>query len=322
MASQPQKDTLPIAIVFSNLFRNFHRLILTNLLFAVPFGAFFSLFWLLTAVTKIDPSYSVLVLLITVIPSFPFYAGVVKVTAKISLGEEKVSVLNNFFSGVKDNFLRFLIHGVVFYIASVFSYVSVSLYIRLLSQSSLFVGPLIISIIVILFFVFMFFYIPSMTVTFDIPMKYIYKNSFLMSYGELKKNFIGLFGLFFLVVISTTLLIACYGSRVAVVIVTIVLAALIIPAVASFIINSAVYKGMYDMITDKAAQSKNIDKKIDEVKNKKSDTPYKDELLEIVKSFEPDDTISDDEYVYFNGKMMKQGVIKQMKQKAQEREES
>ncbi len=322
MASQPQKDTLPIAIVFSNLFRNFPRLVLTNLLFAIPLGAFFSLFWFLTYVMKPDPSYTVLVLLLTVIPSFPFYAGVVRITAKISAGEEKVPVFSNFISGVKDNLLRFLVHGVVFYIAAVFSYVSVSLYIGLLSKSTLFVGPLIISVIVILFFTFMFFYIPSMTVTFDIPMKYIYKNSFLMSYGELKRNFIGLFGLFFLMVVSTTLLIACYGSRVAVVIVTILLVALIIPAVASFIINSAVFKGMYDMITDKAAQSKEIDRKIDDVKNKKSNTIDKDEFMESVKNFEPDEDVSDDEYIYFNGKMMKQGVIKQMKQKALEREES
>ena len=36
MASQSHSETLPISAVFSKLFRNFHRLMLTNLLFAVP----------------------------------------------------------------------------------------------------------------------------------------------------------------------------------------------------------------------------------------------------------------------------------------------
>ena len=65
-----------------------------------------------------------------------------------------------------------------------------------------------------------------------------------------------------------------------------------------------------------------IPKFTDDVKNKKSNTIDKDEFMESVKNFEPDEDVSDDEYIYFNGKMMKQGVIKQMKQKALEREES
>ena len=43
MASESQKNTLPIAAVFTNLFHNFPRLVLTNLLFAVPLSAFTAL---------------------------------------------------------------------------------------------------------------------------------------------------------------------------------------------------------------------------------------------------------------------------------------
>ena len=317
MASQTPKDTLPISAVFSNLFRNFPRLILTNLIFAVPLGAFFALFWWITVLFNISEDYAVLVQLLMAIPVFPFYAGVVKITAKMASHEEKVPVFKTFVGAVKENFLRFLVHGVVFYAAVVFSYVSLSLYIRLLSQSMLFVGPLVISVIVILFFTFMFFYIPSMTVTFDIPMKYIYKNSLLMSYGELKKNFIALLGLFLLFVLSTTFLIACYGSPVAVIIVTIILAAVLVPAVASFIINSAVYERMYEMITNKSARTEEIDIKIKETRTgvKK---PDKDEMREALKNFEIDDSIPDDEYIYFNGRMMKKSVIVKLKQESEE----
>ena len=317
MASQSQKETLPIAVVFTNLFRNLPRLMLTNLLFAVPLAAFFSLFWFIGSLFSLAQTEYTLLLLCTIIPVFPFYAGVVKVTIKIASGEEKTPVFKNYFSGVRDNFLRFLVHGLICFIVIVFSYVSFTLYLKLISQNAIFMGPFIITIIIILFFSFMFFYIPAMTVTFDIPMRYIYKNSFLMSYGEIKKNFIALFGLFFLTVVCTTFLIACYGSPVAVVVVTVILIALFIPSIPSFIIHSAVYKQMYTMITDKDALKRKAETKSDKTK-KQDPAQARAEFIESVKSFEPDASVNDDEYVYFNGRMVKQSVIKKLKAEAEE----
>ncbi len=317
MASQSQKETLPIAVVFANLFRNMPRLMLTNLLFAVPVAVFFSLFWFIGSLFSLAQTEYTLLLLCAIIPVFPFYAGVVKVTIKIASGEEKTPVFKNFVSGVRGNFLRFLVHSLICFIAIVFSYVSFTLYLKLISQNAIFMGPFIITIIIILFFIFMFFYIPAMTVTFDIPMRYIYKNSFLMSYGEIKKNFIALFGLFFLTVVCTTFLIACYGSPVAVVVVTVILAALFIPSIAAFIIHSAVYRQMYKMITDKDALKRRAEP--ESAKTKKQDPAQaRAEFIESVKSFEPDDSINDDEYVYFNGRMVKQSVIKKLKAEAEE----
>ena len=320
MASGSQKNTLPIAAVFTNLFHNIPRLILTNLIFAVPLGAFTALFWFLSSLLPLSESQAPLIVLLAVIPVFPFYAGVVKVTAKMTVDEEKVPVFRNFFSGVKDNFLRFLVHGLLLYVIVVFSFVSISLYMRLIASNSVFIGPLIISIIIMLLFVFMFFYVPAMTVTFDIPMRYIYKNSFLMSYGEIKKNIIGLLGVLLLLIISTTFLIACYGSPVAVVVVTIVLAALVIPAISAFIIHSAVYERMCEMITDKSVQTQAVNAvnaKMVETRNKRNPVEVKDEFMSSIKEFEVDESLSDDEYVYFNGKMMKKGVIMKLKREAE-----
>ena len=320
MASGSKKNTLPIAAVFTNLFHNIPRLIFTNLIFAVPLGAFTALFWFLSSLLPLSESQAPLIVLLAVIPVFPFYAGVVKVTAKMTVDEEKVPVFSNFFSGVKDNFLRFLVHGLLLYVIVVFSFVSISLYMRLIASNSVFIGPLIISIIIMLLFVFMFFYVPAMTVTFDIPMRYIYKNSFLMSYGEIKKNIIGLLGVLLLLIISTTFLIACYGSPVAVVVVTIVLAALVIPAISAFIIHSAVYERMCEMITDKSVQTQAVNAvnaKMVETRNKRNPVEVKDEFMSSIKEFEVDESLSDDEYVYFNGKMMKKGVIMKLKREAE-----
>ena len=180
MASQSHSETLPISAVFSKLFRNFHRLMLTNLLFAVPIAAFTALFYWISQLLPVTEEQARLVLLLALIPIFPFYAGVVKVTIKIASGEEKTPVFRNFISGVRENFLRFLVHGAVLYVAVVFSYVSFNIYLKLISANAIFMGPLIITILIMLLLLFMFFYLPAMTVTFDIPMRYIYKKSFLM----------------------------------------------------------------------------------------------------------------------------------------------
>ena len=112
-------------------------------------------------------------------------------------------------------------------------------------------------------------------------------------------------------------LIACYGSPVAVVVVTIILAALFVPSIAAFIIHSAVYKQMYKMITDKDALQKKIEPKSE--KTQKQDAAQaRREIMESVKSYEPDDSLDDDEYVYFNGRMVKQSVIKKLKAEAEE----
>ena len=319
MASQTPRDTLPIAAVFTNLFRNLPRLMLTSFLFAVPAAAFSALFWFLGSLMPLTQLQSGLFLMLAVIPTFPFYAGVVRVTAKMASGEEKTPVCGTFFPAVRENFLRFLFHGAVLYVVAVFSYVSFNIYLKMISSNAVFIGPFIITILIIIYLCFMFFYIPVMTVTFDIPMKYIYKNSFLMAYGELKKNFIGLFGLLLLFIISTTLLIACYGSAVAVVIVSVILGLLFVPAIASFIVNSAVYVRMYEMITELSDQAKALRAKEQAARTQKKDSAEsRREFMESVRSFELDESLPDDEYVYFNGRMVKKSVIKKLKEEAKE----
>lgn len=310
-------------MVFTNLLKNLPRLIFTNLLFAIPFAAFTALFWEISNLSGVSSDFSVFVILLTLIPLFPFYAGIVNVTAHMAKGEEKVRVCKRFFTAVKENFGKFLIHGVVMYVAASFSYIAILIYLRLVSQSSVYILPLITSILIALFFMFAFFYIPSMTVSFEIPLRYIYKNAFLMSFGELKKNFIALFGLFLLTVVSSTFLIACNGSAIAVIIVTILLLALIIPSVAAFIINAAVYERMCEMLTDTSNRSKRIDEKIAAKQGGQANASpeEKKELKESIKNLEIDDSLSDDEYVYFNGRMVKKSVILKMKQDISESEE-
>ena len=315
-----EKSSAALIAVISNLFHNFHKLLLTNVLFAIPFALFFALFWLINTVSGLNANY---ILCLTAIPLFPYYAGVVQVTAHIALGRENVSVLQDFVAAIKDNFLRFLVHGVVFYLSLTFSYYSLVAYASWAQKQGEFYILFAITILVAVIMMFAFFYIPSMTVTFDISMKNIYKNSLLMSFGEIKHNLAATFGLFILFVIASTILFCC-TTQVAVIIATVILFLFLMPSVASFIINSAVYKPMYNMIVENDKKIDTIDKKIENRRNGKmtdtnSDTA-KGKYDEILNDIDIDEISDSDEYIYYNGKMVKKSVILKLKKDAEEKE--
>lgn len=311
-----EKNSIALSDFFTKFFHNIPKLLLTNLLFALPFAVFFGIFYLIqTYVFK-----SIFVLFLAVIPIFPFYAGITQVTAHMARGEENVDVLHNFLSGIKDNFLRFIIHGVVVFAAIVFSYFSITLYITLASTSSRFFYFLLaISIIIALIFLFAFFYLPSMTVTFDLSMKNLYKNSMLMAFGEFKHNLIAVFGLFILALVCATAILCC-GDGLALVIVTAILGLFIVPSIMSYIINCAVYKNMYAMITGSKNKTDEIDRKLENRRKGQlfDNEPEKSFVPEDFNDLEIDSSKDGDEYIFYNGKMVKRSVLIKQKQKSEE----
>ena len=296
-----QKPTLPITRVFTNLFYSFPKLVIANMMFGIPLSAFFALFWALSSISGLSPAAVMLIRLLTIIPVFPFYAGVAQVTAHLVKGDKDINVPSEFITAVKENFGRFLIHGIVLFAVVIFSYLSISFYAAMLGNNPALFAPMIVSILFSVFVFFTFFYVPAMTVTFDIPMKSIYKNSFLMSFGELKKNLIAVAGLFFLFIVVSTFLFACMGNAVAIIIVTIVIAVTFVPSVATFLIYSSIYQRMYDMVVDNTAQKKSADKRK-------------------LKTFEIDENADGDEYLFFEGRMIKRSVLIRMKNEVLESE--
>lgn len=309
-----EKSPVALTTFITNLFHNLPKLLLTNLLFAVPSAVFFGLFWFINTATGLNSNF---ILFLTAIPLFPFYAGVVQVTSHMVREDEDVDVVHNFISGIKENFLRFLVHGAILYAAMFFSYYSITMYASFGKFNGMFYILLAISIIVSIFFLFSFYYIPPMTVTFDISMKNIYKNSALMTFGEFKHNIIATLGLFVLFLICATVLMCCYVP-IAVIIATIILALFLVPSVMSFIINSSVYKPMYKTIVGGNEKSKEIDKKIENRKNgifdDNEETSQKN-IAEGLLNIEVDENADGDEYIYYNGKMVKRSVLLKLKNK-------
>lgn len=298
------RKQLRFEILIERYFSNILRIILTNLLFFVPFAGAVALFFL--AQRFLQGMALVFVLFLLVVAVFPFFAGVVLVSRNIARGDKEIKVFSEFFRGIKENFSRFLVLGALFSVVAIFSYYSIALYSTMLSSSWIFYVMLFVCIIIALAVVFMFFYAPVMSVTFDLSLKSVLKNSFLMSFGEIKNNFCSLFSLAIVLAIALTIVAFCTNVSV-LLIVTVLLVALILPASCQTVTCFFVYEDMFSSIADSGTKLQGINEKITDKENQraKRNVVVEEDYSDIDIS-----TLKDsDEYIFYNGKMIKQSVL-------------
>ena len=136
-----------------------------------------------------------------------------------------------------------------------------------------------------------------------------------MSIGLTTVVLFAVFGIFILFLVCATVLM-CSFTPVLLIIFTIVLALFIVPSILSFIINSAVYKNMYSMIVDKDSKSKTIDKKM-ENRRKGQFRDDEEPVAEDYSDLEIDESADGDEFIFYNGKMMKRSYLLKLKKEAE-----
>ena len=304
-----ERKRMRFEILLERFFGNFLKIVLTNLLFAVPSAIVFAaLYFLNTAL--FNGKISMPLMLTAIIFLFPFFAGVVAVCRNIARGDENVPVAKTYFGAIRANFAPFILHGVVVYIIALFSVLSISLYTSFLSNSWIFYALLFFCILIVLFLLYAVFYIPLMTITYDIPLKYIYKNSFLMSFGEIKNNFFAtialavVFGICFTVTMfakTTTVLMIVLAA----------MWALLVPAAATFMYVFFIYDGMTSMIDSK---QKGVDRN---AVKEQTPEPVRDEYADIDVSSLKDT----DEYIFHNGRMVKQSTLLQILREREQNKE-
>ena len=313
MATERKKFTFENLV--SIYFRKIHKIILTNIFFALPFGI---VGYLLHLIGNNFGSILSIVITTLVIPiCYPLYAGVTLVTRNLGRGED-VDVVRTFISGVKDNYKQFLIHSIILYFVFTIGIFSFSFYAGMAKVLGGTMYVMLVAVILIaLWLLFMFLYIPLMTVTFDLPEKDILKNSALMAIGELKVNFASLFSLAILTAICATPLIFCMGNGLAIVIATAVILGLIYPASFSLVSNSFIQENMMMMITGKADlihDRKSTEEKLAQLRHE-SKEDFSDVDVEKVKK-------SKEDFIFHNGKMIKRDVLLQMiEEKESEKDE-
>lgn len=308
-----ERKRMRFELLLERFFSNFHRILLTNLLFAIPSAIVFGALYALNNVL-FHGAISLPLSLTAIILLYPFYSGVVMVCRNIARGDTEVKVVKTYFSAVKSNFWHFLVHGIIIYIIVTFSTLAVSVYVGFLSSGWFFYVLLFFSILIALMLLFTIYYIPLMSVTYDLPLRYIYKNSLLMSFGEFKNNIFAtiaagvVFGICFTAV-------AFIRSATVLAIVVSLLWALLLPAAVTFMIVFFIYDGMTNIMRNKEDISGELTEKIEkglkeqeEKKAAQAAQPVKDDFSDIDISSLKDT----DDYIFHNGKMVKQSTLLKM----------
>jgi uncharacterized membrane protein YesL len=196
--NQPKKK--PFFLFFEILVRKFWDLIKLNLLFLIPTALVVVMMLFLSSVTSLVP-----VILIPLVLLSPFIAGLTFVTRNYAR-EEHAFILSDFLSAVKNNWLAFLINGMVCYAVYLVISFSINFYIMQLKVNSMFYIPMFLCFLVSLFFLFSQYYVPVLIITFDLKLSQIYKNSFIYAILGLWRNLlltVILFVLIFAVYIMT-----------------------------------------------------------------------------------------------------------------------
>ena len=254
MATERKKFTFENLV--SIYFRKFYKIIFTNLLFAVPTVAVGVILYFLTK--PLGEILSLIISMLTVVICYPLYAGVTLVTRNLGRGED-VKVLECFFGGIADNYKKFLVHSIILYFILTIGIFSFTFYSRMaVALGGIMYVLLITMILIALWLMFMFYYVPLMTVTFDLSLKNIYKNSALMALGELKVNFVTLFSVLIFTAICATPLIFSAGNAVAVIVITAVMLIAVYPASYSLITGFFIQDTMMMMVTGRGDEVHDI----------------------------------------------------------------
>ena len=302
-----ERKRMRFEVFIERYFGNFHRILLTNILFAVPSAIILAILYFISI--RLLPDAGAGFYLFSIIPLYPFYAGVVMVVRDIARGDSEVRTAAVFFKAVKDNFPRFLLHGAVVCAAAMFSYYSIRFYVGMLSVSWLMYAVLFVCIFIVLLALYASFYLPLMAVTYDIKLRYLYKNCFLMSFGEFKNNLFATFAIAVVAAICLTVT-AFSGSVAVLVIILSVLWVFLIPATYTFCYTFFVYDGMVAIIREKGNKGQSEDEKA-ALKDKPENRPsmaveYDFSDIDVSKLRDTDD------FIFHNGRMIKQSVLLRM----------
>ena len=307
-----ERKKLGFELLVNNLWSNFLSMMLTNLIFAIPLLCSVAVAYLLCVyLLPVVP----VVLPFSIVLASPFYAGVVALSREFSQGIKPEGIFKKYLTAVKGNGLKFLLNGFLMYVAYLICYFSVSVYASLTSLGWFFYIFLFVAIVICVFFLFMFYAVPLMTVSFDLKLKDIYKNSALMTFGEAKQNFFASLGTAaYLCVVLTPIMIISYMSsllpadtiKILLIIYSVFALSVLIPAPCAMIISNYLYPNMRSVIAGEDISKENTSAPAPDIRPRgevyeEASKPVID-LDELKKG-------DGEEYIFYQGKMVKRKTL-------------
>lgn len=312
-----ERKKLGFELLLHNLWSNLGWMILTNLMFAIPLLGSVAVAYVLCIYAL---PYVPITIPMALVFASPFYAGVVSLSRDFSQGIKPEGMVRKYWSAVKENGLKFLLGGVLLYIAYLICYFSVTVYSSLAQISWVFYILLFVAIVICIFFLFMFYAVPLMTVSFDLKIKDVYKNSALMTFGEIKQNFFATIGVAaYLAVSLMPIIIISYMASIlpadTVKILLIVYGAIalgvLIPAPCAMIISNYLYPNMRSVIAGDDISENNSSAPAPDIRPR-GESAEAEKEPEVQIDLEELKNGDEEEYIFYQGKMIKRKVLIEM----------
>ncbi len=170
---------------FIRFFSFFPKLIAAQLMFAVPLAVFTAVFVLIGHLSGFN---NIILWSLGIIPAMPAMAGLTAVVRKIAVEKNDPDIKTVFFTAVKDNFKAFLVYGLFVYIVLGCTFFSVLYYGSLAAVQGTYLSMLFVYLLFTALLTVMMFYIPLMTITYELRLRDVYKNAMLLIFGKFLRN--------------------------------------------------------------------------------------------------------------------------------------
>ncbi|MCH5296654.1 MAG: DUF624 domain-containing protein [Ruminococcus sp.] len=269
---------------FSRFFTRFPKLLLAGLMYSISLAVFTGIFFLISRLTGFN---NVIIWGLGIIPSTPFLAGLVMVIRKYAIEKLDVPIIRTFFTAVKENLKTFILHGVITYVIVACSFFAILYYYTLSTDDPVFGSVLTLYLLFTALLLVMMFYVPIMTITYELRTWDIYKNSFLLIFGKILRNLIAFIAV---IIVTGMALLALIFSDGAMFWITTGIIVILYPLIFCYIVNSIIAKGLQESVGPFVGINSDIELTEADMEHEK----------EIVAN-----TDSTSDYIFVNGKMVK-----------------
>lgn len=284
-----QKQETALSVFFSQ----FPKLLLAGAMFSAIATIFMTLTiglsGILAGVTGIAGFNSIFLWALGIIPTTIFYAGLVKVVRKYAVEKEFVPVVPLFFKTVKENVKGFLVNGIIVYLVTSCSFYALLFYFSLMEVQQAYGIVLTVYSFFTVLLIIMLFYVPLMSVTYELRYRDVYKNALYLAFKKIGTNLLTLLMAAVFVVGGVAAVLFLHGTWK---IVAAVLAIALVPLIVSYIVVSMISKGVQENVGYfvKSKMHRN-----QAIAQEAAEEPAIERNLEN----------SEDDYIFVNGKMIK-----------------
>ncbi len=265
---------------FIRFFTCFPKLFAAGFIYSVCLAAFSALFVLIGYLLGFN---NIVIWGLGIIPSAPLLAGLNMVIRKTAAEKTDIEFSKVFFGAVRDNYKAFLLHGFVIYLIVQCTFFAILYYGVMAYQNITYASILTIYMLFTAILVTAMFYVALMSITYELRLRDVYKNAFILTFGKILRN-LGAIALVLLV--SATAFFAILYAEGPLRWTAVGLVFLLCPLIICYIAVSIISKGVQESVGSFIPEPE----------------PEEDEseLQNAIKSAD-----GDSDYVYVNGKMVK-----------------